>query len=187
MSFVTKNWKFCPVCTKPLITKNVEGFDKLACAEDHFLFYDNPLPVVAALIVGEEGVVLVKRGVAPFVGEWCLPRGFLNTDENPKQAVSREVREETGLHVWLKRIINQCNPSPANFPLNQTTTFFLATVRGGTMQPGSDCTEAQFFAFNELPPLCFGSDKNIIEQWLAGVHGSLEQPVNFAERSTRQV
>jgi hypothetical protein len=60
-------------------------------------------------------------------------------------------------------------------------------VRGGTIEAGSDSIEARFFAFKELPPLCFGSDKQIIEQWLAGVHGSLEQPVNFAQRSTRQV
>jgi ADP-ribose pyrophosphatase YjhB (NUDIX family) len=187
MSLVTKNWKFCPVCAKALTTKNVEGVDKLACEGDHFLFYDNPLPVVAALIVGDEGVVLVKRGVAPFAGQWCLPRGFLNTDENPKQAVSREVREETGLHVWLKRILKQCNPSPANFALNQTTTFFLATVRGGKIEAGSDSVEARFFAFDQLPPLCFGSDKKMIEQWLAGVHGTVDLPVNFEQRSTRQL
>lgn len=181
---MTKKWKFCPQCASPLGTKAVEGREKLACTQCNFLFYDNPLPVVAALLITTGGIVLVKRGVEPFIGEWCLPRGFIDTDERPKQAIAREVREETGLYVWLKRILCQCNPSPAHFPLNQVTTFFLATVRGGKLQAGSDCLEAQVFAFDQLPKLCFPTDEQMIKEWLAGTHGTLDTPVNFPRRST---
>jgi ADP-ribose pyrophosphatase YjhB (NUDIX family) len=186
---MSKNWKFCPVCAAPLITKEMEGQAKLACHEDHFVFYNNPVPVVAALVLttcndGRDGLVLVKRGVWPFIGEWCLPRGFIDTNERPKQAVAREVREEAGLYVWLKRILCQFNPSPPNLPLNQVTTVFLATIRGGTLQHGSDTLEAKVFAFDELPPLCFATDTDIVAQWRSGKHGTIEQGTNFPQRST---
>lgn len=184
MSNLTKNWKFCPVCAEPLVLREFEGKKKLACDKDNFIFYDNPLPVVAALLLAEDGLVLVKRGVAPFVGKWCLPRGFVDTDERPKQAIAREVREETGLYVWLQRILCQTNPSPVDYPLNQITTTFLATVRGGTLQHGSDCLDAKIFAFDDLPELCFETDRKIIAEWQSGSHGTIDQPVNFPKRST---
>lgn len=184
MSNLTKKWKFCPVCASALGTKQVEGRGKLACTKCSFLFYDNPIPVVAALVLTEGGIVLVKRGVEPFIGGWCLPRGFIDTDERPKQAIAREVREEAGLYVWLKRILCQCNPSPADFPLNQVTTFFLATLRGGKLQFGSDCQDAQVFPFDQLPPLCFPTDEQMIKEWQSGTHGTIDTPVNFPQRST---
>jgi 8-oxo-dGTP diphosphatase len=184
MSLVTQTWKYCPVCRRKLGTKRVEGRDKLSCPKDHFIFYDNPLPVVAALIVAGNGLVLVKRGVDPFVGRWCMPRGYIDTDEKPKQAIAREVREETGLYIWLKRILCSTNPSPENFPLNQISLMYLATIRGGELKAGSDCLEAGVFPFDQLPDLCFDTDKEIIRQWRAGSHGTVDVPVNFPQRST---
>jgi ADP-ribose pyrophosphatase YjhB (NUDIX family) len=184
MSIVTKDWKFCPKCTKPLTTTKVEGRDKVACPDGHFVFHDNPLPVVAALVVTETGVVLVQRSDEYFYGRWCLPRGFIETDEKPKQAVAREIREETGFHVWLKRILCFTNPSPENYPLNQVTTTYLAVVRGGELQAGSDALDAKIFPWDQLPDICFDNDRQIIAEWIAGHHGTIDKPSNFRQRST---
>jgi ADP-ribose pyrophosphatase YjhB (NUDIX family) len=178
------------------------GEPVLACTGDgcQFIDWNNPVPVVAALIVAparaESGpstsavsgsgdrVVLVKRGVEPFVGRWCLPRGFLKTDENPKGAVVREVEEETGLRILLKRMLNACNPSPANYPLNQITMFYLATIAGGVLGSGDDAAEVGLFGRDELPDICFDSDTQLIADWFAGVHGQVEAPVNYAPPSS---
>lgn len=176
-----KNFNFCPQCSKPLTTVVVEEHKYKACGDTAcgFIHFNNPVPVVAALIWESNQVVLVKRGAAPFVGRWCLPRGYLQEDENPKGAIVREVREETGLQVLLLRLLNACNPSPANFPLNQCTLFYLATVRGGALEAGSDAQDVGLFSPDALPDICFGSDIRIIKDWVAGIHGTIEQPVNF--------
>ncbi len=177
-----KRWHYCPQCSGRLHIKEAEpDYHVLACASPtcNFVDWNNPIPVVAALIVKDEKVVLVKRKVAPFVGRWCLPRGYVKTNENPKAAVVREVRTETGLLVLLKRMLNACNPSPRNLPLNQLTMFYLATVLDGQMAAGDDADEVGLFSPDALPDICFGTDTRIIEDWFAGVHGQLEAPVNY--------
>ncbi len=177
-----RRWHYCPQCANGLTIKEIEPeYHVLACSSPNcsFIDYNNPIPVVAALILKDDKVVLVKRKVAPFVGRWCLPRGYVKTNENPKAAVVREVRTETGFLILLRRMLNACNPSPRNLPLNQLTMFYLATILDGQMQAGDDADEVGLFSPDALPDICFGTDTRIIEDWFAGVHGQLEVPVNY--------
>jgi 8-oxo-dGTP diphosphatase len=56
---------------------------------------------VAAIITPDDDkrdiILLTKRNVAPFKGQWCLPGGHIDDYETAEEAVVREVREETGL------------------------------------------------------------------------------------------
>jgi len=57
-----------------------------------------PIATVAAIIKSDEGkILLTRRNVEPFKGQWCLPGGHIDQNENVKDAVVREVKEETGL------------------------------------------------------------------------------------------
>jgi len=54
--------KYCPYCGGKLSARNINGKDYLACSTNNceYVFWDNPLPVVAA-IVEHEGNVLLAR------------------------------------------------------------------------------------------------------------------------------
>jgi 8-oxo-dGTP diphosphatase len=60
-----------------------------------------PKTTVAALVTRHdaagEQILLTKRAVEPFKGLWCLPGGHFDEYERALEAVTREVREETGL------------------------------------------------------------------------------------------
>ena len=60
---------------------------------------ESPLVGVGAVIIEPGRVVLVKRGHPPLAGEWSIPGGALEVGETLREAVVREVLEETGIAV----------------------------------------------------------------------------------------
>ena len=58
-----RDMKFCPSCAAPLRPRQMEGRERLGCSSEtcDYVYYDNPTPVVAALIE-HGGTVLLVRG-----------------------------------------------------------------------------------------------------------------------------
>ena len=61
--------------------------------------YVNPIPVAVVLLPVDDGLMLVRRAIAPHVGKLALPGGYIDLGETWQQAGAREVREETGLII----------------------------------------------------------------------------------------
>jgi NADH pyrophosphatase NudC (nudix superfamily) len=93
-----RDFRFCPRCAAPLIPGNSNGAPQrpVCSAGCGFVHYDNPLPVVAA-VVEHDGLVVLARNRAWPETWYALVAGFLERDESPEQAVRREVGEELGL------------------------------------------------------------------------------------------
>jgi NADH pyrophosphatase NudC (nudix superfamily) len=95
-------YRFCPVCAEALVVKADEahqgGRERLACPTGHWTHWDNPLPVLAAL-VEVEGRILLARNAAWPEKMFALITGFMERDETPEQGVARELKEETNLDV----------------------------------------------------------------------------------------
>ena len=54
---------------------------------------------VGAIVVKGDALLMVKRGKEPALGLWSVPGGRVEQGEQLKDAVRREVKEETGLDV----------------------------------------------------------------------------------------
>lgn len=90
--------RFCSRCAAPLRPVHDGERERLTCssAECGFVHYDNPTPVVAALVEHAGAVVLVRNRGWPET--WFgLVSGFLERGETPADGALREVREELGL------------------------------------------------------------------------------------------
>ncbi len=64
-----------------------------------------PIPAVGAVIFSGNKVLLIKRGKHPSKGQWSLPGGAVRIGETCKQALGREVYEETCLKVDVKALV----------------------------------------------------------------------------------
>ena len=103
---MSRPFKFCPRCAKPLETVEYDGMTRQRCPEKAcgFVHWNNPIPVVAAIIEHEGRVLLARNKLWPakFFG---LVTGFLEKNETPDVGVLREVREETGLEGRLEGFV----------------------------------------------------------------------------------
>lgn len=90
------DYRFCPRCAGPLTVTAAGGRDRNQCPACGFVHWNNPAPVVAALLqVGEE--ILLARNAAWPPKMFALITGFLEAGETPEQGIAREVKEETDL------------------------------------------------------------------------------------------
>jgi ADP-ribose pyrophosphatase YjhB (NUDIX family) len=67
-----------------------------------------PVPVVrvgAYAVIQRAGLVLLARFVGSDPPRWTLPGGGLDHGEDPREGAVREVEEETGYRVELRRLL----------------------------------------------------------------------------------
>ena len=156
--------RFCPLCGAGLERRSAGGRERPACPRCDYVLYANPLPGVAVVVVQDGRVLLGRRRSSPFEGQWCIPCGYVEADEDVREAARRELREETGLEVELGPLYAvHSNFQVAGRPV--VGIWFLAEVVGGELRAGDDMQELGFFPIDEPPPdLAFEGDRLVIEQ-----------------------
>jgi NAD+ diphosphatase len=89
-------YKYCPQCATELIDAEISGRIRRKCPACDFVFWNNPTPVVAAIVEHEGKVILTQNKGWP--ESWFgIVAGFLEQGETPDQGALREVQEELGL------------------------------------------------------------------------------------------
>lgn len=120
-------------------------------------------------------VLLVRRGVPPFEGQYAIPGGFILEGESLEQAAKRELQEETGVHnVFLEQLYSFGDP--ARDPRGRIITvayYALISSERNSLAAGSDASEARWFPMSELPTLAF-DHKQILEYALERLRNKLE-------------
>jgi 8-oxo-dGTP diphosphatase len=101
-----------------------------------------------AVITDEQGrVLLLKHRFRPGTG-WGMPGGFMQEDEQPEEALRRELREEIGLEVEkVELFITRAFTTP-----RQVEIVFTARAIGNTNELNFEIQKAGWFFLHELPP-----------------------------------
>ena len=108
-----------------------------------------------AFITKDKGhsLLLVKRTKAPDAGYWSIPGGAVEFGETFEQAVIREIREETGLHIEIKELLSLTDHISEDRLTHWVTPQYCAHIVGGTLQNlEPDKHDAlEWFDINNLP------------------------------------
>jgi len=123
--------------------------------EPHALI--TPMTGVRAAVIHEGRVLLVHEN---HTGTWSLPGGFADVGQTPAGAAIQEVREESGHHIRVTKLVAVYNrrahpmtPSPLEFHM----FYFLCELIDGDVRdvfvPNTETLAAEFFPEDALPPL----------------------------------
>ena len=132
-----------------------------------------PLVGVGAVIWNDRReIVLIRRGREPRNDEWSIPGGHVEWGENLRDAVLREVQEETGLTVEIVGLIDTVDlitrDDAGAVSRHYVLIDFTASAIGGELRAGSDAADARWVPFSQLDEYRLWSEtRRIIE---ASVH-----------------
>ena len=157
--------KYCPQCARELMSRVIDGVNRLACSSSEcgFVHWNNPIPVVAG-IVQHEGKYIIARNAKWPSGMFSMITGFLEKGETPEQAIFRETHEELGLRGESLEFIGHY----AFLELNQLVIAFAVKAHGN-LAPSEEIAEVKMLSKSELETYDFGRLKltsKIVAQWL---------------------
>jgi 8-oxo-dGTP diphosphatase len=100
----------------------------------------------AAVIFDEDKNILLVKSTYQRFHPWGLPGGSLEYGEHPEEAVIREVWEETGLNVFVEKLllINSWVP-------DRVGMYYLCRITGGMFYPSDEVSEFAYFSLDNLP------------------------------------
>ena len=135
---------------------------------------ETELPVVRNLFKAEQGYLTPKVDVRGVVfqedrlllvrelldgGRWTLPGGWADVTDPPREAVEREVWEESGYQVRAVKLLAVYDRRRHGHPPHLFTIykfFFLCEITGGAPASSLETAGATFFAEDALPELSLG-------------------------------
>ena len=128
---------------------------------DYCYRYPRPAVTVDAIVLAPESkpthILLVQRKNDPFRGHWAFPGGFVDENEDPCDAVARELEEETGV-TGLAFHQAGFYGRPERDPRGHTISLtFLSRTHQKTHSPvaADDAIDVQWHPLVQLPPLAF--------------------------------
>ena len=123
--------------------------------------YLDPKVVGIGILVIDNKILLVKRGIEPGYGKRSMPSGFINRFEKVEHAIERELLEECGIDVkanWISGVYSE-KDSPIILLVCDLSLI------SGEPKPLDETIEVGFFDLDKLPELAFDHDDKIISDW----------------------
>lgn len=126
--------------------------------------YEYPHPAVTTDVVvftiraGRLSILLVRRANPPHQGEWALPGGFLDIDEDLDVCAARELEEETGIGgLYLEQLytFGATHRDPRERVISVTYYALVPQDALATPRAASDAADVGWHAFEALPSLAF--------------------------------
>jgi ADP-ribose pyrophosphatase YjhB (NUDIX family) len=106
-------------------------------------------------IVADNGKILLVKRAANLSngGKYAVPGGFLGRDENTKNAVEREVLEETGYRIKIEALFTITDkPDRKNEDRQNVNFTFLAKALDKDQAPDNEVSEVVWISLDNLPP-----------------------------------
>ncbi len=159
-------YRYCPRCGATLEHVEVDGRPRHRCSAEacDFVHWNNPTPVVAAIVEHEGRIVLARNAAWParFYG---LVTGFLEACEDPAEGVLREVKEELNLDGHEAHFVG-------HYPFARMNQLIIAyhVPASGTIRLNEELVDWKAFEPQQLRAWPGGTGL-ALRDWLRRHHG----------------
>jgi ADP-ribose pyrophosphatase YjhB (NUDIX family) len=101
MEKISMPLNFCSNCGGTVSQQIPKGDDRPChiCVSCGTVHYKNPKLVVGCIVEWQDKILMCRRAIAPKIGKWTLPAGYLESAETVAQGALRETWEEARAHV----------------------------------------------------------------------------------------
>lgn len=176
---MTQLFRFCPQCATPLapITQIEDSGEKerLRCAACGYTHWNNPTPVLAAVIEYQGKVLLAQNAAWP--GKmFALITGFMEAGETPQAGMAREIKEETSLDTSELNLIGVYDFQR----MNQVIIAYHALCQG-EVKLSPELVDYRLFALDEVKCWPAGTG-HALADWLRS-RGHQPQFMEFPRRA----
>lgn len=143
-----------------------DNHERLVCPDCGFIQYENPKLVVGAVCIWDDRVLLCRRAIAPRIGTWTIPAGFMEMNETSAEGATREVFEESGARIAIESLLGLFE-----IPwIGQVCVFYSARMLAPDFGPTEESSAVDLFAWNAIPwdDLAFPSVRWALERHADG-------------------
>ena len=175
---MTAAFRFCPSCATPLqlLAQLEDGGEKqrLRCPACGWTHWNNPTPVLAA-VIEYRGQILLARNAAWPGRMFALITGFMEAGETPQEGIAREIKEETNLDASALNLIGVYDFQR----MNQVIIAYHA-VADGEVSLSPELAEYKLYDYQDIKCWPAGTGYALAE-WLKS-RGHTPQFVEFPKR-----
>ncbi len=114
-----------------------------------------PIPGVGAIVVSKKGILLTRRDKDPGRGMWSIPGGAVEVGETQREAIVREVLEETGVRCEVIRLLDTYDliipDSTGKIEFHYILIHFLAKAMNIDLHEEKPDLDVSWFEIDNLP------------------------------------
>jgi len=113
--------------------------------------FKGPVLATDGIILESGKVLLLKRAVYPFQGCWELPGGHVEYGETVEAAVKREMKEELGVPVTIKKLFGVYSNLKSDPRHHAVSVIYLLKTPKGKIKLSREDSEFKYFPLKKLP------------------------------------
>lgn len=161
--------------------------ERLICGDCGHIAYENPKIVVGAVVVADDGrILLCRRAIPPRHGYWTLPAGYMEMGETLEEGAAREAWEEARAHITIEGMLGIFSISR----IGQVQIIYRARFTdAASFEPGPESLDVALFAYDDIPwdEMAFPTGRWALEAWRENQGGQLGHPVGNPAEDPRGV
>ncbi len=129
-----------PADLENFVRRRPEGdsHERDVCSGYGFIYYQNPKVIVGSVVYHDDHILLCRRAIAPRIGLWTLPAGYLENGETVAEGAQREAQEEACARIKIDDVLAIYSLTH----ISQVHIMHLATLDEPVFAPGPESLES---------------------------------------------